>query len=116
MNLIEFDHIHTAQHEADKSLSITTWHACIQFIYQKIIHMQKHFFKNISQYIIKKYFKRYNVIEMTASILHNNQNCKELGPIKWDNFIMFIITCNFQTEKKMGFTWYIIFSPNELKI
>lgn len=53
---------------------------------------------------------------MTASILHNNQNCKELGPIKWDNFIMFIITCNFQTEKKMGFTWYIIFSPNELKI
>lgn len=37
---------------------------------------------------------------MTASILHNNQNCKELGPIKWDNFIMVIITCNFQTEKK----------------
>lgn len=57
-----------------------------------------------------------HAIEMTASILHNNQNCKELGPIKWDNFIMFIITCNFQTEKKMGFTWYIIFSPNELKI
>lgn len=33
MNLIKFDHIHTSQHEADKSLSIT-----IQFIYQYIIH------------------------------------------------------------------------------
>lgn len=37
---------------------------------------------------------------MTASILHNNQDCKELGPIEWNDFIMFIITCNFQTEKK----------------
>lgn len=115
MNLIEFDHIHTAQHEADKSLSITTWHACIQFIYQKIIH-KSIFFKIFHNILLRNILKDINVIEMTASILHNNQNCKELGPIKWDNFIMFIITCNFQTEKKMGFTWYIIFSPNELKI
>lgn len=115
MNLIEFDHIHTAQHEADKSLSITTWHACIQFIYLKIIH-KSIFFQIFHNILLRSILKDINVIEMTASILHNNQNCKELGPIKWDNFIMFIITCNFQTEKKMGFTWYIIFSPNELKI
>lgn len=51
-------YIQLDQHEADKSLSITTWHACIQFIYQKIIH-KSIFFLNISQYIIKKYFKRY---------------------------------------------------------
>lgn len=52
---------------------------------------------------------------MTASILHNNQDCKELGPIEWNDFIMFIISCNFQTEKKIRFTWYINFLPNELK-
>lgn len=74
------------------------------------------FFLIFHNILLRSILKDINVIEMTASILHNNQNCKELGPIKWDNFIMFIITCNFQTEKKMGFTWYIIFSPNELKI
>lgn len=91
--------------------------ACMYTIHLPEDYTQKHFFFNISQYILlRSILKDINVIEMTASILHNNQNCKELGPIKWDNFIMFIITCNFQTEKKMGFTWYIIFSPNELKI
>lgn len=87
MNLIEFDHIHTAQHEADKSLSITTWHACIQFIYLKIIH-KSIFFQIFHNILLRSILKDINVIEMTASILHNNQNCKELGPIKWDNFII----------------------------
>lgn len=49
---------------------------------------------------------------MTASILHNNQDCKELGPIKWNDFIMFIITYMYLSNwKKNGIyrTWYIIF-------
>lgn len=80
------------------------------------LYTKAFFFLIFHNILLRSILKDINVIEMTASILHNNQNCKELGPIKWDNFIMFIITCNFQTEKKMGFTWYIIFSPNELKI
>lgn len=45
------------------------------------------FLKIFYNILLRSILKDINVIEMIVS--------KELGLIKWDNFIMFIIICNF---------------------